>query len=216
MEGRRCHRRDGPQDPKSHGWKSAVAAGCGPDSVQAIAGSAKKVPDASGAVASGWSFLVPCVPALSLESFEATFDPAQVKWVVVTKPASSDGFGTWTIDPESGGLGPYDVVSRQWDSAVGLGCGADLLKTLLKPTPVVEDIGAAVSNLWFYAVKCSPAVTVADLQATWNPVSGEFIVITSPDSATDYGVWTVRQDGPISPGNKEASRRALMSTGSAC
>ena len=205
-----------PHDSQSRRWESAVAAGCSPDSVQAIATRTQIIPDAAGASASVWSFLVQCVPTLLRESFEATFDPAQGKWVVVTKLESSDQFGTWMVDAESGTLDAYTQLSRQWESVIGLGCTADLVKPLLKPTPVVVEITAAVTNLWSYLVKCAPGLTIEDLQATWNPVKSEWIVITSPDTDTDYGVWTVRRDGTISPDNLEANRRDLLSTAGTC
>ena len=205
-----------PHDTRSRGWESAVAAKCSPDSLQAIAMRSQIIPDAAGATASVWSFLVQCVPTLPRESLDATFDPAQGKWVVVTKPESNDDFGTWTVDAELGVLDPYTDVSRQWESVVRLGCTADLVEPLLKPTPVVVEITSAVTNLWSYLVKCAPGLTVDDLQATWNPVMSEWIVITSPDSGADYGVWTVRGDGSITPENQEANRRNLLSTAGTC
>ena len=205
-----------PHDIQSRSWDSAVAAGCSPDSLQAVVTRTKIIPDAAGASASLWSFLVQCIPTLLPESFEATFDPAQGKWVVVTKPESSDQFGTWTVDPETGALDPYTEVSRQWKSVVGLGCTADLVKPMLKPTPAVVEITAAVTNLWSYLVKCAPGLTAGNLLATWNPVKSEWIVITSPDADADYGVWTVCRDGSVSPGNQEASRRDLLSTAGTC
>ena len=100
-----------------------------------------------------------------------------------------------------------------------LECSAEAMATLITPTPVptpTPDITGAVTNLWAHLVKCAPALTVDDLVATWNPLSDEWVVVTKPEVAVDYGVWIVKEDGSIIPENREAVRRDADATQAAC
>jgi hypothetical protein len=65
-------------------------------------------------------------------------------------------------------------------------------------------------------LKCAPALVVADLVATWNPVNDEWVVVTNAGVTVDYGVWAAREDGTIVPGNREAVRRNTQAGLAAC
>ena len=140
----------------------------------------------------------------------------------MTSPDQPNKLGAWTVNPDTGVVAPHTEPARLWDSAVRLGCTAEVVRPLLQPTPVpaptaaVVEISAAVTNLWSYIVKCESGLTVEHLQATWNPVKEEWIIVTAPDIEVDYGVWTVRPDGSISPSNKEATRRDQLSISGGC
>ena len=84
------------------------------------------------------------------------------------------------------------------------------------PTPIVKDIVEAVTNLWAHLVKCAPAMTVDDWQATWNPVNNEWVIVTKAAVTVDYGVWVVRKDGSIIAENREAVRRNTQAFLEAC
>ena len=155
--------------------------------------------DGTSAVATVWSFLSRCFPNLSKEIFEATHDPAQGEWVVVTKSDSLRQFGTWRVAKLTGDLKSYAGLAEAWHSTVELACSTESMAGLVSPTPTpaVKDIVEAVTNLWAHLVKCAPAMTVDDWQATWNPVNSEWVIDTKPAVTVDYGVWVVRKDGSI-------------------
>ena len=206
-----------PYDTHSRQWQAAVDAQCSPESLQAIvlpAGpQAPVVGDADSAVSTVWSFLTRCFSNLDMDIFEATRVTARGEWVVVTKPNSGREFGTWKVSEATGELEPYAGLAQAWDSTVKLECSAEAMAALVTPapvptpTPAVEEITEAVRNLWAYLVKCAPELTVEGLVATWNPVSDEWIVVTKPGGAVDYGVWTLKKDGSMIPDNREAARR---------
>ena len=122
----------------------------------------------------------------------------------------------------TGDVKPYAGLAEAWDSAVKLECSTEAMAPLVTPTPVptptpaVKEIADAVTNLWAHLVKCAPALTVADLVATWNPVNDEWVVVTKAGIAVDYGVWIVREDGTIKPENREAIRRNVEVGLAAC
>lgn len=157
-----------------------------------------------------------------MEIFEATQDPARGEWVVVTKTDSGREFGTWKVTDMTGELKPYAGAAQAWDSTVKLECSAEAMAALVTPTPVptlapaVKEIAEAVTNLWARLVKCAPALTLDELVATWNPVGNEWVVVTKPGLAVDYGVWIVREDGSIIPENREAVRRDAEAGLAAC
>lgn len=211
-----------PHDTQARIWESAVSSQCSLDSMKAVPAKSRVVADAAGAGAAVWSYLVQCIPTLSTEIFQSVQDPARGRWTVVISPDQPNKLGTWTVNPDTGVVAPHTEPARLWDSAVRLGCTAEVVKPLLQPTPVptatpvVVEISAAVTNLWSYLVKCGPGLTVEGLQATWNPVMNEWIVITAPGLEVDYGIWTVRPDGSISPSNMEATRRDELSIAGTC
>ena len=47
------------------------------------------------------------------------------------------------------------------------------------PTPIVGVADIAVTALWAHLVKCYSEIRVEDLEARWNPATGEWVVITS-------------------------------------
>lgn len=206
-----------PHDTHSRQWQAAVDAQCSPESLQAIvlpAGpQAPVIGDADSAVSTVWSFLTRCFSNLDREIFEATRVAARGEWVVVTKPNSAREFGTWKVSEVTGELKPYAGQAHAWDSAVKLECSAEAMAPLVTPAPLptptraVVEITDAVRNLWAYLVKCAPDLTVEELVATWNPVNDEWIVVTKPGGAVDYGVWTLKEDGSMIPDNREAVRR---------
>lgn len=211
-----------PHDTQARKWESAIESQCSPESMESVPAQGRLVPDAAAAGTAVWSYLVQCIPTLSTEIFQSVYDPAKGQWAVVISPNQPNELGTWIVNPDTGAVAPHTEPARLWDTAVILGCTAEVLGPLLKPTPVpaptpvVVEISAAVTNLWSYLVKCGPGLTVEELQATWNPVKKEWIVITAPGTEVDYGVWTVRPDGSISPGNQEATRRDQLSIGGGC
>jgi hypothetical protein len=215
-----------PHDALARQWQAAIDSACGPAALEAvIAPAGPQTPvivDAAGASAAVWAFLSRCFPNLGKELFEATLDPAQGEWVVVTKAGSGQEFGTWKVTGLTGDLKPYAGLAQAWDSAVKLECGAEAMAALVTPTPVptptpaVKEITEAVTNLWAHLVKCPPALIVADLVATWNPVNDEWVVVTKAGVTVDYGVWIVREDGTIVPENREAIRRNTQAGLAAC
>jgi len=211
-----------PHDTQARKWETAIESQCSQDSMKSVPTQSRAVSDAAGASTAVWSYLVQCVPALSTEIFQSVFDPAKGQWTVVISQDHPDKLGTWVVNPNTGAVAPHTEPARLWDSAVRLGCTSEVVQPLLQPTPVpapthvVVEITAAVTNLWSYLVKCGPGLTEGDLQATWNPVKSEWIVITAPGIEVDYGVWTVRQDGSITPSNQEATRREELSVGGTC
>jgi len=211
-----------PHDAQARKWESAVESKCSADTMKSVPSQVRVVADAAGAGAAVWSYLVPCISGLSTELFQSVFDPAEGQWTVVIAPEYPEQMGTWVVNPDTGEITPHNEIAGMWASAVSFGCTAEVVKPLLQPTPVppptpaVSEISAAVTNLWFYLVKCGPGLTVADLQATWNPVKNEWMVITAPETTVDYGVWTVRPDGGILPSNQESRRREQLSLGGAC
>ena len=211
-----------PHDTQARKWESAIASQCSAESLESVPIQSRVVSDAAGAGTAVWSYLIQCIPALSTEGFQSVYDPAKGQWAVVISPGQTSELGTWVVNPDTGAVTPHTEPARLWDSAVRLGCTAEVVDPLLQPTaappptPVVVEISAAVTNLWSYLVKCESNLTEANLQATWNPVTKEWIVITAPGLEVDYGVWTVRPDGSISPSNLEASRRDQLSIGGTC
>lgn len=217
-----------PYDVLSRQWQRVVESECSAESLSALT-TPTPVPTATPAIADGaravavvWSYVAQCLPDTPLENFEATLSPVLNQWVVTTKAESLTDFGAWTVDAATGALAPYAGFSREWDSVVKLECNPDALASLFTPTPVptatpaVLDTVEAVTTLWSYLVKCSPDLTTEALEATLNPAKGEWIVITKPGSETDYGVWTVRANGSISPGNQEATRRDQRALSGTC
>ncbi len=202
-----------PHDILSRQWQAALDSQCTPESLEAIVMPAQLqgpvIVDGTNAVATVWSFLSRCFPNLSKEIFEATHDPAQGEWVVVTTVDSGQKFGTWKVQGLSGELTPFAGLAQAWDSTVKLECSEEALAALVSPTPVptlppvVTDITKAVTNLWAHLVKCTPSMTVDDWAATWNSVNDEWVIVTKPAVTVDYGVWVVRQDGSIIPENRE-------------
>jgi len=217
-----------PYDILSRQWLSVLESQCSPESLAAlftpspVPTATPVIVDATGAVAAVWSYLAQCSSTLSTENFDAIFNPAQGQWVVITKAGSATDFGTWAVDAASGSLQPYAGLSRQWDSVVKLQCDPEAMAALSTPTPVptptpaVSEASHATTTLWSYLVNCAPAMLTTDLEATLNPAKGEWIVITKPGSALDYGVWTIRSDGSISPANGEAARRDQQAIAGTC
>lgn len=219
-----------PYDVLSRQWHSVVESKCDPVALAALA-TPTPVPaptaivpvivDAAGAVAAVWSYLARC-SNVSMDLFEAPMNPVQGRWVVITKAGSATDFGTWVVDAATGSLQPYAGLSRQWDSVVKLQCDPEALAALSTPTPVptptpaVSEAGHATTTLWSYLVNCAPAMLTSDLEATLNPAKGEWVVITKPGSAVDYGVWTIRSDGSISAANGEAARRDQRALAGTC
>ena len=87
------------------------------------------------------------------------------------------------------------------------------------PLPLVTTAGDAVASLWAHLVKCFITLPITDLEARLDPAKAEWVVITRPGAITsagtsaDYGVWRVdRQDGTISPENREARNRDQIVT----
>ena len=62
----------------------------------------------------------------------------------------------------------------------------------------------------------APALIVADLVATWNPVNDECVVVTDAGATVDYGVWNVLGNGNIVSENREAIRRNTRGGLAAC
>jgi len=215
-----------PHDTLSRLWQAAIDSQCGPESLAAVAGPAEPqepvIGDADQAVTTVWSFLSRCFPNLKMDIFEATHDPALGEWVVVTKTDSGREFGTWKVTGLTGEVNPYAGLAQAWDSAVKLECSAEAMAALSTPTPVptlapaVKGVTEAITNLWAHLVKCAPAMTVDDWDATWNPVSDEWVMVTKPAVTVDYGVWIVREDGSIIPENREAVRRNAAADLEAC
>jgi len=215
-----------PHDTLSRLWQAAIDSQCSPGSLEALAGPpeppAPVIADAPQAVAAVWSFLSRCYPNLKKEIFEATEDPARGEWVVVTKTDSGQEFGTWKVTGKTGELNPYAGLAQSWDSTVKSECSAEAMAALITPTPVptqapaVKDFNEAITNLWAHLVKCAPAMTVDDWDATWNPVNREWVVVTKPAVTVDYGVWIVAEDGSIIPENREAVRRNMEANLAAC
>ena len=199
-----------PYDTLSRQWQTTLDAQCSAESLEAVEVVARAqtavVSTADDAVATIWSFLSRCNTDLNKEIFEATNDPAQGEWVVVTKSDSLRQFGTWRVAKLTGDLKPYAGLAEAWNSTVALACSAESMTGLVSPTPtpIVKDIVEAVTNLWAHLVKCAPAMTVDDWQATWNPVNNEWVIVTKAAVTVDYGVWVVRKDGSIIAENREA------------
>ena len=84
------------------------------------------------------------------------------------------------------------------------------------PTPIVGEADIAVTALWAHLVKCFTEIVTEDLEARWNPATGEWVVITALASKTAYGVWSVQPDGTISPDNREARARDLQVISGIC
>ena len=59
-------------------------------------------------------------------------------------------------------------------------------------------------------------MVVGDLVATWNPVNGDWVVVTKAGMTVDCGVWVVKTDGSITPKNREAVRRNTQAGLVAC
>lgn len=211
-----------PHDTQARKWESAIEFQCSSESMKSVPTQRRVVSDAAGAGTAVWSYLIQCIPGLSTEIFQSVFDPAKGQWTIVVSQDHPDKLGTWLVNPDTGAVAPHTEPARLWDSAVRLGCTPEVVAPLLHPTPVpapapvVVEITAAVTNLWSYLIKCGPGLTISDLQATWNPVKSEWIVITAPGIEVDYGIWTVRQDGSITPSNQEEARREKLSTGGSC
>ena len=215
-----------PHDAVSRQWQTAFDSQCSAAALEAIAKpagpQAPVITVADDALATVWSHLSRCFPNLKKEAFEATHDPARGEWVVVTKADSGREFGTWKVTALTGELQPYSGQAQAWDASVKLECSADSVAALVTPTPVppptpaVKEITEAVTNLWAHLVKCAPALIVADLVATWNPVNDEWVVVTKTGVTVDYGVWVVEPNGTIVPKNREAVRRNVQAGLAAC
>ena len=217
-----------PYDVLSRAWASVLESQCSPEQLASLAtptptpSPTSVVPDATAAVVIVWSFISRCTSDVSTENFEAILNPAQGHWVVATKSDSPTDYGTWTVEAVKGTLAPFAGFSLEWDSVVGLQCNPEALAALSTPTPVptatpaVEDGTDAVTTLWSDLVKCVPGLPTADLEATWNPATGQWVVITRPDASEDYGVWIVATNGQITPANREAIRRDSQARAGSC
>ena len=217
-----------PYDVMSRAWTSVLAAQCSPESMAALV-TPTPMPsptvvaaDATAATAIVWSFISRCTSGVSIENFEAILNPAAGLWVVATKSDSPTDYGTWTVEAAKGTLAPFAGFSREWDSVVGLQCNPEALAALSTPTPVptatpaVADGTGAVTTLWSYLVKCAPGLLTTDLEPTWNPATGLWIVITRPGASEDYGVWTIATNGQITPNNREAIQRDSQARAGTC
>ena len=162
-----------------------------------------------------WVHLSQCV---TLNSTELTATLISADWFIAGSADATRAYGFWKVESATGAVTPYDTLSRQWQTTLNAQCSAESMTGLVSPTPtpIVKDIVEAVTNLWAHRVKCAPAMTVDDWQATWNPVNNEWVIVTKAAVTVDYGVWVVRKDGSIIAENREAVRRNTQAFLEAC
>ena len=167
---------------------------------QAVAGSFE---DARNLV---WVFLSQCI-SFEVEQLQAEL--VQDDWYVKAASDSDQGYGVWRVNAATGNLDTHDRDARQWKSYINSECDPDVPIAISTPapTPVLTDSGQAVATLWTYLATCYSDLPPEDLEATWDPGRGEWVVITAPGAETDYGVWRVQRDAMIYPDNFEARNR---------
>ena len=172
-----------------------------------------------------WAHLSRCV---SFDPNDLTAVPVRDDWFVKASEGGPQTYGTWKVDSVSGGLEPYDLLAREWQTVVDSECSPEDLSVLVVPTPtltpqatptptptprpsptstpVLRSTSEAIATLWAYLVKCFPTLDVSDLESTLDPPTGEYIV--KDEGSSVYGVWRVgRIDGDISPDNDRARSR---------
>ena len=162
-----------------------------------------------------WVHLSRCV---SFEVSELETSKIQGDWFVKGSTGSATQVGLWRVGASTGDIQPYDLPARDWARYVEADCSPGVARTIFTPTPaptptstpvsppVVPDAETAVTALWAHLVKCESDLQIDAFQARWNPVNSQWVVTTSTGDRTDLGVWTVDEDGSISPDN----RRALL------
>ena len=157
-----------------------------------------------------WVYLSQCI---SFDVNQLQAELVQDDWYVNAGSGSPQGYGIWRVNALTGALDTHDHAARQWKLYVNSECNDDYLlehRVVIStpaPTPVLTDSAQAVATLWTYLARCYSDLPATDLEATWDPGQGEWVVITGPGAETDYGVWRVQQDATISPDNFEARNR---------
>ena len=172
-----------------------------------------------------WIHLSRCV---SFEASELETSKVQEDWFVKASTGSATGFGLWKVGASTGDLQPYDLSARNWASYVEAECSPEVSEAVFThtpvptststpvPPPVVTDVDTAVTALWAHLVKCAPGLQIEAFEARLNPAEGEWVVTTRTGDETDYGVWTVGQDGSISPGNRQAILKDQLVLSGSC
>ena len=153
-----------------------------------------------------WVYLSQCI-SFDVDQLQAEL--VRDDWYVKAASGSPQGYGIWRVNAFSANLDTHDHAARQWKSYINSECDPDVPISISTPapTPVITDPAQAVVTLWTYLAKCYSELPVADLQATWDPGKGDWVVITGPGAETDYGVWRVQRNAVIFPDNFEARNR---------
>jgi len=162
-----------------------------------------------------WVYLSQCI---SFDVNQLQAELVQDDWYVKAGSDSPQEYGIWRVNAATGNLDTHDHDAREWKAYINSGCEIQLPKDISTPapTPVLTDSAQAVATLWTYLARCYSDLPVTDLEPTWDPGKGEWVVITGPAADTDYGVWRVRRDAVISPDNFEARNRDAEVNGESC
>ena len=217
-----------PYDALARSWNSLVQSQCSPE-ILATLTTPTPMPTPTLAVGKAndaevvvWAYLIQCDPSLSTRQFEAKWNQLSGKWVITSDSDAEVNYGVWILRGDTGELLPNAHTSRQWAKYVESSCSREVLAAITTPTPiappppVIKSAGDAVNSVWSFLVGCFPDLPFQTLEAKWNPSAGEWVTVTKATAATDYGVWTVLQNGTVRAGNSEAESREEMVKGGAC
>jgi hypothetical protein len=217
-----------PYDALARSWNSLVQSQCSPEILATLTTptplptTTLAVGNANDAEVAVWAYLIQCDPSLSTRQFEAKWNHLSGKWVITSDSDSEVNYGVWTLRGDTGELLPNAHTSRQWANYVESSCSSEVLAAFATPTPIapptpaVKSAGDAVISVWSFLVGCFPDLPVQTLEAKWNPSAGEWVAVTKAGATTDYGVWTVLQNGTVRAGNREAESREGVVKGGAC
>lgn len=107
----------------SREWDSVVKLQCNPEALASLS-TPTPVPTATPAIIDGtqaittlWSYLVKCVPTMTVDELAATLNPAKGEWIVITKPGLPTDYGVWRITSD-GTIAPDNREAARRDTRV--------------------------------------------------------------------------------------------------
>ena len=162
-----------------------------------------------------WVYLSQCI---AFEVVQLQANLVKGDWYVKATIDSPQEYGIWRVNAATGSVETHDTSARQWRSYVDSQCDPDKPVAIRTPapTPLITEASQAVATVWTYLAKCFSDLPPEDLQATRDPGTGEWVVITKPGAETDYGVWRVQRDASIFPDNYQAGIRQEEVRGETC
>jgi len=147
-----------------------------------------------------WVYITQCV---SIDITDIKVNTALAdEWIAMPTDTSPQQFGAWRIN-KSGLITPHNSHAKEWNLFVESQCDSQIMQP--SATDVLND-SDAISVLWTQLAKCNPELTINYLTSKKDKKTGSWVVVTSPNSNDDYGVWNVDRDASITPLNSRADQ----------